>query len=110
MILSASVVIGCEDPDRTPLRNSSLDDTGQRYRRWCRRRLDEHDLVYCFLDAIYLKRHPTYEPAEGVLVAWGVSLEGRKVLLGLQLGVVRATRAGWRSAATSSPVAYARRR
>ena len=30
--------------------------------------------------------HPDDEPAEGVLVAWGVTLEGRKVLLGLGLG------------------------
>jgi putative transposase len=51
-----------------------------------RRRLDEHDLVYLFCDALYLKLRPDDEPAEGVLVAWGVTLEGRKVLLGLQLG------------------------
>jgi putative transposase len=63
-----------------------LEDTRERYRRWCARRLDEHNVVYCFLDAIYLKLHPDDEPAEGVLVAWGVTLEGRKVLLGLQLG------------------------
>jgi transposase-like protein len=50
------------------------------------RRLDEHDLVYLFLDALYLKLRPDDEPAEGVLVAWGVTLEGRKVLLGLALG------------------------
>jgi putative transposase len=62
------------------------EDTRERYRRWCRRRLDEHDLVYLFLDAIYLKLHPDDTPAEGVLVAWGITLEGRKVLLGLQLG------------------------
>jgi putative transposase len=61
-------------------------DTKARYRAWCGRRLDEHDLVYCFLDAIYLKLRPDDTPAEGVLVAWGVTLEGRKVLLGLQLG------------------------
>jgi putative transposase len=53
---------------------------------WCGRRLDEHDLVYLFLDAVYLKLRPDDTPAEGVLVAWGVTLEGRKVLLGLQLG------------------------
>jgi putative transposase len=35
---------------------------------------------------LYLKLHPDDTPAEGVLVAWGVTLEGRKVLLGLQLG------------------------
>jgi putative transposase len=57
-----------------------------RYRAWCERRLDEHDLVYVFLDAVYLKLRPDDTPAEGVLVAWGVTLEGRKVLLGLQLG------------------------
>ena len=61
-------------------------DTRERYRAWCERRLDEHDLVYCYLDAIYLKLRPDDEPAEGVLVAWGLTLEGRKVLLGLQLG------------------------
>jgi transposase-like protein len=33
-----------------------------------------------------LKLRPDDEPAEGVLVAWGMTLEGRKVLLGLQLG------------------------
>jgi transposase-like protein len=61
-------------------------ETRERYRRWCRRRLEEHDVVYCFLDAIYLKLRPDDEPAEGVLVCWGVTLEGRKVLLGLALG------------------------
>jgi putative transposase len=63
-----------------------LQDTRERYRRWCERRLEEHDVVYCFLDALYLKLHPDDEPAEGVLVAWAVTLEGRKVLLGLRLG------------------------
>jgi putative transposase len=71
-----------------------LEDTRERYRRWCKRRLDEHDVVYLFLDAIYLKLHPDDEPAEGVLVAWGVTLEGRKVLLGLQLGS-RESYAAW---------------
>ncbi len=63
-----------------------LEDTRERYRRWCGRRLEEHDLVYLFLDGFYLKLHPDDTPAEGVLVAWGVTLEGRKVLLGLGLG------------------------
>jgi transposase-like protein len=63
-----------------------LEDTRERYRRWCKRRLDQHDLVYLFLDGLYLKLHPDDTPAEGVLVAWGVTLEGRKVLLGLGLG------------------------
>jgi hypothetical protein len=29
-----------------------LEDTRERYRRWCKRRLEEHDLVFLFLDAI----------------------------------------------------------
>jgi transposase-like protein len=62
------------------------EDTRERYRRWCKRRLEEHDVVYLFLDAIYLKLRPEDHPAEGVLVCWGVTLEGRKVLLGLALG------------------------
>lgn len=48
-------------------------ETRARYRAWCARRLDEHDLVYLFLDAVYLKLRPDDTPAEGVLVAWGVS-------------------------------------
>ena len=35
-----------------------LQDTRERYRVWCKRRLDEHDLVYLYLDAIYLKLRP----------------------------------------------------
>jgi len=62
------------------------EDTRERYRRWCGRRLEEHDIVYLFLDAIYLKMRPEDQPAEGVLVCWGITLEGRKVLLGLALG------------------------
>lgn len=62
------------------------EDTRERYRQWCRRRLEAHDIIYLFLDAIYLKLHPDDTPAEGVLVCWGVTLEGRKVLLGLALG------------------------
>jgi putative transposase len=62
------------------------EDTRERYRRWCERRLEEHDIVYLFLDAIYLKMRPEDQPAEGVLVCWGITLEGRKVLLGLALG------------------------
>ncbi len=70
------------------------EQTRERYRAWCERSLSEHDLVYCFLDAIYLKLRPEDEPAEGVLVAWGITLEGRKVLLGLQLGS-RESYASW---------------
>jgi transposase-like protein len=61
-------------------------DTAQRYAAWCERDLAAHDVVYLYLDAIYLKLRPDDEPAEGVLVAWAITLEGQKVLLGLALG------------------------
>lgn len=48
-----------------------LEDIRQRYRAWCRRRLDQHELVYLYLDAFYLKLRPDDTPAEGVSCAWG---------------------------------------
>ncbi len=69
-----------------------LEDTRERYRIWCKRRLEEHDLVYVYWDAIYLKLRPDDEPAEGVLCAWGITLEGRKVLAALALGSARELR------------------
>ncbi len=77
-----------------------LEDTKERYRRWCERRLDQHDLVYLFLDALYLKLHPDDEPAEGVLVAWGVTIEGRKSCSGCSSAAASHTRAGSHSAVT----------
>src|SRR5919108_3756311 len=85
-------------------------DTRERYRAWCERRLDEHDLVYCYLDAIYLKLRPDDEPAEGVLVAWGLTLEGRKVLLGLALGSRESYEPWLDFGATSRPAGCGRRR
>jgi transposase-like protein len=76
------------------------EDTCERYRQWCRRRLDEHDLVYVFLDAIYLKLRPEDESAEGVLVCWGITLQGRKCCSDWRSAQGRATRAGSPSAAT----------
>lgn len=33
--------------------------TREHYRQWCRQRLEQHDIVYLLLDAIYLKLRPT---------------------------------------------------
>lgn len=62
------------------------EDIRARYATWCERSLADYDVVYLFLDAVYLRMRSTDEPAEGVLVAWGMTVDGRKVLLGLQLG------------------------
>ena len=90
-LLVRDVEGGLEETFEAPMVSKSpvariCEQARERYRAWCDPRLDEHDVVYCFLDAVYLKLRPDYTPAESVLVAWGVTLEGRKVLLGLQLG------------------------
>jgi hypothetical protein len=65
--------------------------------------LDGHDLVYLFLGAIYLKLRPDDTPAEGVLVAWGVTLEARRFCSASSSARARATRTGSTSAATYEP-------
>jgi putative transposase len=55
------------------------------YRQFCERDLSEIEAEYLFLDAVYesLRR---YGAKEGVLAAWCITTEGRKVLLHLAVG------------------------
>lgn len=75
-------------------------ETAERYRTWCERRLEAHDLVYLFLDAIYLKLRPDDEPAEGVLVAWASPSRDRRCCSAFSLAAARAMKPGFTSAAT----------
>lgn len=56
-----------------------------RYRAFRARGLDEVRLLALFCDAIYLPVRPE-GPREGVLVAWGYTTEGERVLLDVCLG------------------------
>jgi transposase-like protein len=57
-----------------------------RYTAFCARSLaDDVQLVALFLDAIYLPTRPSGEK-EGVLVAWGYTTEGKRVLVAVRLG------------------------
>jgi transposase-like protein len=56
-----------------------------RYRAFCERDLSRHELLVLFLDAIYLRTR-SHGPKEGVLVAWGYTLAGERVLVGFELG------------------------
>ena len=56
-----------------------------RYRAFRARSLGEVRLLALFLDAIYLPVRPE-GPREGVLVAWGFTVDGRRVLLDVCLG------------------------
>jgi putative transposase len=55
------------------------------YREFCERDLSGVEVEYLFLDAVYesLRRHGA---KEGILAAWCITAEGRKVLLHLAVG------------------------
>jgi putative transposase len=56
-----------------------------RYKAFCARSLAEVELLALFLDAIYLPTRPSGEK-EGVLVAWGYTTLGKRVLVAVRLG------------------------
>ena len=53
---------------------------------WRKRDLSAEEVVYLFLDGVYLKMHVGHSPSEAVLVAHGITAEGKRVLLGVMLG------------------------
>jgi putative transposase len=57
----------------------------ERYRAFCARSLAGTQLLAVFLDAVYLPTRPS-GAKEGVLVAWGYDLGGKRVLLAVVLG------------------------
>jgi transposase-like protein len=57
----------------------------ERYRAFCARSLAGIELLALFLDAVYLPTRPS-GGKEGVLVAWGYDLGGKRVLLAVVLG------------------------
>jgi transposase-like protein len=56
-----------------------------RYRAFCARSLADVELLALFLDAIYLPTRPSGDK-EGVLVAWGYTTLGKRVLVAVRLG------------------------
>lgn len=61
---------------------------------WCRRDLSKTRVDYLYLDGSFFKMHPKAR-AEPVLVAWGISTDGKPVFLGLAPGTAESTDA-WR--------------
>src|SRR5207244_3057131 len=57
----------------------------ERYRAFCARSLAGIELLALFLDAVYLPTRPS-GAKEGVLVAWGYDLDGKRQLLAVGLG------------------------
>jgi putative transposase len=88
-------LLGKEAPNLSPSVIARLRDTWQAdYARWQRRDLAARRYVYIWADGIYLQAR--MEPqAECMLVLIGATPEGRKELLGFQVGV-RESAQSWR--------------
>jgi transposase-like protein len=56
-----------------------------RYQAFCAKSLDKVELLALLLDAIYLPTRP-HGDKEGVLVAWGYTTGGERILLAVRLG------------------------
>ena len=56
-----------------------------RYTAFCNKSLADVNVIALFLDAIYLPTRPSGQK-EGVLVAWGYTTEGKRVLVAVRLG------------------------
>jgi putative transposase len=56
-----------------------------RYKAFCARSLAEVELLTLFMDAVYVPTRPS-GAKEGVLVAWGYTTQGRRVLVSVRLG------------------------
>lgn len=54
--------------------------------QWRRRDLSQLDIIYLFLDGIYLALRQGTEEKEGILCAYGITSTGQKVLLHLDVG------------------------
>ncbi len=65
------------------------------FERWKHRRLDDVNLEYLYLDGSNFKYHDGAR-SEPVLAAWGITTEGRPVLIGLTPGASESTDA-WQS-------------
>jgi putative transposase len=55
------------------------------YQAFAQRYLSEVDIAYLFVDGLHARLH-LGQPREAVLAAWGITMAGHKVLLGLQPG------------------------
>jgi len=63
---------------------------------WRQRSLADEEIVYLFLDGVYLPLRRNSHETEGVLVAHGIRADGSRVLLGVALGYREST-AAWKA-------------
>lgn len=56
------------------------------YERFIKRDLSDYDIIYLFFDGVYESLRRDFSSKEALLVAWGITSDGHKVLLHLALG------------------------
>jgi transposase-like protein len=56
------------------------------FEAWQKRSLAGYDLLYLFVDGMYVKLHPDRDEKQPVLVAYGILWDGKKVLLHVDVG------------------------
>jgi len=56
------------------------------YEEFGKQDLSKYNVVYLFVDAVYEAMRLYKTTKEGILVAWGILEDGRKILLGMKLG------------------------
>ena len=81
---------------------------GAEFAAWRARDLSRVWLDYLFLDASHFKMHPG-APAEPVLAAWGIDVDGKPVFVGLAPASSESPTPGTTSSPTSRSVAWGRR-
>jgi putative transposase len=62
------------------------EELNQEYEKFQTRDLSIYDVEYLFLDAVYEGLRARYSIKEAILCAWGITRDGRKILLSLALG------------------------
>ena len=86
-----AAILGEDAPNLSPSVIARLNrEWQQEYERWQRRDLSGRQYVYLWADAVYLQAR--MEPqAECILVVLGATPEGKKELVGFQIGVREST-------------------
>jgi transposase-like protein len=77
--------LGVTDTGRSVI-NDVCQELRPQFRSWQQRDLSKLEVLYLFLDGVYLKLRPEDRKAVAVLCAYGVLADGRKVLLHLETG------------------------
>lgn len=58
----------------------------QEYENFINRDLSKYEVIYLIIDGVYEAVRPYIQSNEAILVAYGITIEGRKILLHMELG------------------------